>query len=83
LQTGEMKQFIPYDGIYVYFRYDNEKTIMVVTNNNDTYRDVATERFAEILSPFTSGKEITTGAEMDVTKSVKIPGKTVFLIELK
>ena len=38
-----MKQFIPSDGIYVYFRYDNAKTVMVVTKTTTSRRMLQTE----------------------------------------
>ena len=28
-------QFIPKDGVYIYFRYDNKQTVMVITNTGD------------------------------------------------
>ena len=83
LQTGKKKQFIPYDGIYVYFRYDDNATVMVIANNNDTSRKVKTDRFVEVLAPFTKGKDVTSGKNFDITNSVEIPGKTVLLLELK
>ena len=83
MQTGKKKQFIPYDGIYVYFRYDDNATVMVIANNNDTSRKVKTDRFVEVLAPFTKGKDVTSGKNFDITNSVEIPGKTVLLLELK
>lgn len=83
LQTGKKTQFIPYDGIYVYFRYDDNATIMVIANNNDNDRDLATKRFMEILSPFKQGKDVTSGKTFDVTNNIQVPGKSVLLLELK
>ena len=83
LQTGKMKQFIPSDGIYVYFRYDNAKTVMVVTNNNNESKNVATERFAEVIGSKTSGQEITTQQKFNLKNGISIPGKTVYILEIQ
>ena len=32
LTTGKLMQFLPKDGLYSYFRYDNKQTIMVIMN---------------------------------------------------
>ena len=78
-----MKQFIPSDGIYVYFRYDNAKTVMVVTNNNNESKNVATERFAEVIGSKTSGQEITTQQKFNLKNGISIPGKTVYILEIQ
>ncbi len=35
LTAGKTTQFIPKDGLYVYFRYDETQTILVITNTSD------------------------------------------------
>jgi glycosidase len=83
LQNGKMKQFIPQDGLYVYFRYDNDKTIMVVANNNLTDKELKTDRFAEAIKDKTRGTEITTGRDLILNERITVPAKTVMIIELK
>lgn len=61
LQTGKLKQFIPRDGVYVYFRYDNQKTVMVVMNTHGNKTSVQMERFKEMLTDAKSLKNIQTG----------------------
>jgi len=34
LQTGKLMQYIPQDGLYVYFRYNNSQTIMCIMNTS-------------------------------------------------
>ena len=36
-------QFVPQDGVYVYFRYDDKQTIMVVMNTAKENKDNCTE----------------------------------------
>jgi len=35
LKTGKLMQYIPVDGLYVYFRYDATSTVMCVMNTSD------------------------------------------------
>jgi len=81
LQNGKMKQFIPYNGIYVYFRYNSSKKVMVVANNNASEKMLELNRFAEILNSQTSAVDIITGQNYNLTNTLNIPAKTVLLLE--
>ncbi len=35
ITTGKTMQFIPKNGLYIYFRYDSKQTIMVISNTGD------------------------------------------------
>jgi glycosidase len=83
LQNGKMKQFIPENGFYVYFRYNDQQTIMVIANNNDQTKELDLKRFNEMLSDKTEGKEIATSAMYDLKKTVSVPAKTVLLLEVR
>jgi len=82
LQTGKMKQFIPYDGIYLFSRYDQSKTIVMIFNNNNQTKVVSLERYEEVFDNYTSGTEITTEKQIDLTQYIAIPAKTAWIIEL-
>ena len=49
LQNGRMKQFIPENGIYVNFRYNYNKTIMIIANNNQSVKNLNLNRFFLLL----------------------------------
>jgi glycosidase len=61
ITTGKMMQFVPEDGLYVYFRYDNKQTVMVVMNTAKTKKTVGVKRFAERMAGFSGMKNIHTG----------------------
>jgi glycosidase len=61
ITTGKMMQFVPEDGLYVYFRYDNKQTVMVVMNTAKTKKTVGVKRFAERTAGFSGMKNIHTG----------------------
>ena len=83
LQTGKLMQFIPDNGVYTYFRYtDGGACVMVVMNATKEARTVKTDRFAERLNGFKSGKEITTGALISDLSLLAIPARTAWVVEL-
>ncbi len=61
LATGKMMQFIPEDGVYVYFRYDDKQTIMVVMNTAKEKKNIGLKRYSERLKGFSKYKNIHTG----------------------
>lgn len=83
LQTGKLLHFIPSDGIYTYFRYNSQSTVMVVMNNNEEQKLHETGRYREILKNFKSGKEVISGRDVTDLSKLTIPGKSVLIIELK
>jgi glycosidase len=82
LQSGKMKQFIPEDGIYVTFRYNAEKTIMVIANNNANGKDVDLKRFDEMLTGKTQGTDIVTQKTYRLDQAINVAGKSVLIMEV-
>jgi glycosidase len=82
LQNGNMKQFIPENGIYVNFRYNKEKMIMIIANNNQGIKELQLGRFTEMLTVKTQGMEITNSKTYSLQKPVSINGKTVLILEI-
>ncbi len=83
LHTGKMKQFIPYDGIYVYARYNDNQTVLIITNNNNQEKSVNLERYKEVLGTYTKAIEVTTGKEYALSNAIPVPGKSCFVLDLK
>ena len=83
LHDGKMKQFIPYDGIYVYARYNNEQTVLVIFNNNNANKEVSLDRFAEVIKDFKQGIDVITGETLTLSNGVTVKGKSALILELK
>jgi glycosidase len=83
LQNGKMKQFVPENGFYVHFRYNDEKTIMIIANNNDETKELDLNRFREIISGKTEGVEITSSEKYSLMKPVLVNAKTVLVLEIR
>lgn len=83
LQTGKMMQFLPEDGIYVYFRYDTAGTVMCVMNTNTTAKALDLKRFQERLSGFASGKDIPTGQLYQLDKPISIRPVSMLVLAIQ
>ena len=83
LQTGKMMQFVPQDGVYVYFRYNADKTVMMLMNGEEKEVTVSTARFAERTSGYTQAVNVATDEVLADLSQIKIPAKTTLVLELK
>lgn len=61
LHSGKLKQFVPTDGLYTYFRYNDNQTIMVVINTSKDPKTLELQRFAEVTAPFTKATHVVSG----------------------
>jgi neopullulanase len=82
LHTGKLTHYIPEDNVYVYFRSNENGTVMVVLNGNATGKKITTARFAENLGTAKKGREIISGNEITDITSIDIPAQTAFVFEL-
>ena len=82
LTTGKFMQFIPKDGLYTYFRYDNKQTVMIVMNTDKEEKTVSASNYIERTKGFRTGKNIVSGATVNLGDNFKIPAKTTWIIEL-
>ena len=80
LTKGDMMQYIPEDGLYVYFRYSKDQTIMCVMNTDTKERKLNFEKFSERTQGFTGGKDIVTGNK--IGKEFSLASMTMQVIEL-
>jgi len=84
IHTGKLKHYIPADGVYVYFRYNVNESVMVVLNNNDKEsKTLQKSKYGESLSGFTKGFDVISGKAIEDLTSFKIGPKTAMIIELK
>lgn len=81
LRTGKLMQYIPSNGLYVYFRYDEKNTIMCVMNTDKDAKNISFSNYTERTKNFSSAIEITTGNKLLQTFS--IPAQTMWVLQLK
>jgi glycosidase len=83
ITSGKTMQYIPQNGVYVYFRYTDTQTVMCVLNTNDQETSIDLARYQERTGKFTSGRNVLTGAEASLGTALKLPAKSLTVMELK
>jgi glycosidase len=83
IKTGKMMQYVPEDGVYVYFRYDAKQTVMCIMNPEDKEKEITTARFEERLKGFTKAKDVVTGQSATIGDKMKISAKTQLVLLLQ
>lgn len=82
LKVGKFMQFLPEDGVYVYFRYDNNETVMCVFNQNDGEKTINLTRFSERIKDFTKALDVSTGTTFNLEPTLTLGGKYVLVMKL-
>ncbi|MCL8537534.1 glycoside hydrolase family 13 protein [Chryseobacterium gallinarum] len=83
IHTGKTKNYVPQDGVFTYFRYNEKESIMVILNNNEKDQALDLKRFEESLKGFSKGKDVISGKEWMLHNNIVIPAKTSLIIELE
>ncbi|WP_412465013.1 glycoside hydrolase family 13 protein [Flavobacterium mekongense] len=83
IHNGKTTHYIPENNVYVYFRYNENESVMVVVNNNAEKQTLKTNRFAENIKNYLSGKDIFTEKTFDLNNDITIESKSVLILELK
>jgi glycosidase len=82
IHHGKLKQYIPHDNVYVYFRYDDDESVMVIMNGDK--KDVLIDygRFAENLDGYSKAENIVNGDIISDLHQIMVPVGSVMLLEL-
>jgi phage terminase large subunit GpA-like protein len=75
-------QFVPQDGVYVYFRYTDKQRVMVVSNTNKIDKTLDTSRFEEMLKGSKSATNILSDSKLNDISTFNIPAKGVMILEI-
>lgn len=83
LKTGKTMQFIPQNGVYVYFRYDVRQTILCIMNTNEQPVDLLLSCFKERTGGFSKGINVINKQIIQLSSSIPVEGRSVQILELK
>lgn len=83
IHSGKTTHFLPFNGLYVYFRYNKNDMVMVVLNKNREETTLETNRLTEMLMGKTSATEVISGKILGDLSEIKLPGRSVSVFELK
>lgn len=83
ITEGKLIQFVPENGMYVYFRYTDEQTVMVVVNASDKEQELTIDRFNEITGKYKNGKDIIQNQIHSLEGKWKLMPWEIRILELK
>jgi glycosidase len=83
ITTGKMMQYVPVDGVYVYFRYDDKQTVMCVMNTKNESSTIDLARFSDGIKDFKKAYDVATGATFSLEPTLSVGGKYLLVMDLK
>ena len=83
IHDGKLLHFGPENGVYVYFRYTNTGKVMVVLNKNAQEKVLDVARYAEMIQPGVTVKEILTDKSYTLGNQMTVAGKSATILEIK
>ncbi|WP_345090704.1 glycoside hydrolase family 13 protein [Flavobacterium chungnamense] len=83
IHTGKTTHYIPENNVYVYFRYNEKESVMIIMNNSVEKQKMNINHFKESIKNNTSGKDVLTDKSFDLKNDIEIEGKSVLILELK
>jgi neopullulanase len=79
---GKMKHFLPENNVYVYFRTNENQSVMVIMNDSGTAQTIKTDRFNEGIQSYKTGKDVLTGKIIDLKSDISLESKSFLILEL-
>lgn len=83
LQTGKYMHYVPDNGLYVYFRYNEKQTIMCVMNTDTKERTIDFNRYAERTAGFSKAENVLSKDALVTTQKATIAPMRMWVLELK
>jgi neopullulanase len=81
ITKGKLMQYVPQDGLYVYFRYDAKQTVMVISNTGPKVFKPDWNFYSQRTKGFTKTKNVITG-EIKSLRDLEIQPKESFVFDL-
>jgi glycosidase len=83
IRDGQLTHYVPTDSLYVYFRHAAAQNVMVILNNGDDARTIATSRFQESIGSATKGKDVLSGQVHQLGRGIAVPARSATILELQ
>ncbi len=82
IHSGKTKHYLPQNNVYVYFRYNENESVMIVMNNDTEKHQINNSHFQESIKNYKLGKDVLTGKTFNLSQDILIDGKAVLILEL-
>jgi len=82
VREGKLMQFVPQDGIYVYFRYTDQQAVMVVLNQNEEEKLVDCSPYGERMQGYSRARNVVTGEMINNLGTLRVPPMSALVLDL-
>lgn len=83
VHEGSLKHFVPQNGVYTYFRYNETQKIMVVLNKTDQVQKIGLGQFKEMLGDVKDAIDVFSQNKIPMGDSLSIGARQPLILELK
>ncbi len=83
IKYGKYMHYLPVDGLYVYFRYDANQTIMCIMNTGNKEMTIDFSKYPERTTGYTKASNVLTGELTNTSDSFIIKPMSMSILELK
>jgi glycosidase len=80
VHDGALMQYAPLEGVYVFFRYDAGRTVMVALNKNDKPVELALSRFAERIAAGSHAHDPFSGRSHTLGEHLAVPARSPLIL---
>lgn len=80
IHSGKLIHFVPFNGLYVFFRVNEKEKIMIVLNKNTKDTKLDTVRLSEMLRGATSAKNVLSGENYPDLSNLILPPRSVSIL---
>ena len=77
----KLKQFVPDDNVYVYFRYNEKKTYLCIANPEGK-KSISTSRFQEMIAGYSIMKNVIELSTQSLDDQIELNGEPFELYEI-
>ena len=82
IHHGKTKHFVPEKNVYVFFRYDDDNTVMIILNKNEQPVALDLARFKSMLTGASGGREIISGKDIEFGDKLLLNSAGPLIIEI-
>lgn len=79
---GKLMHYVPKDGLYVYFRYDDKQTVMCIMNTANEKKQIDFNDYKERTGGFNKATNVITGEDLNINNNLAIAGMEMQVLEL-
>lgn len=83
VHDGALMQYAPFEGCYVFFRFDAKRTVMVVLNKNAKAVDLPLARFPERVAAGVRAREVMSGQALVLGERLTVPARSPLILEIE